>query len=124
VCAVPGPVTSSASAGCHVLLRGNAHLVTRAAEVVEVVGRMGELAPEPARPSSPLDGLEDIERRVYDALPARGARTADQVAVASGLPAVQVLGPLATLELVGLITRKDGRWKIARPKPAGSALPP
>ncbi|WP_029114818.1 DNA-processing protein DprA [Mycobacterium sp. URHB0044] len=124
VCAVPGPVTSSASAGCHVLLRGNAHLVTRAAEVVEVVGRMGELAPEPARPSSPLDGLEDIERRVYDALPARGARTADQVAVSSGLPAVQVLGPLATLELVGLITRKDGRWKLARPKPAGSALPP
>jgi DNA processing protein len=124
VCAVPGPVTSSASAGCHVLVRDGAHLVTRAAEVVELVGRMGELAPEPTRPSSPLDALEDIERRVYDALPARGARTVDQVAVASGLPAVQVLGPLATLELVGLIKRQDGRWKLARVKSTPSALPP
>jgi DNA processing protein len=50
---------------------------------------------------------------VYDALPARGARTADQVAVAAGLPATQVLGPLATLELVGLVKRQEGRWKLA-----------
>jgi len=113
VCAVPGPVTSSASAGCHALLRGGAELVTRAADVVELVGRAGELAPELPRPTSPLDHLEDVERRVYDALPARGARTADQVAVAAGLPATQVLGPLATLELVGLVTRRDGRWKLA-----------
>ena len=69
VCAVPGPVTSSASAGCHVLLRAGAHLVTRAAEVVELVGRIGELAPEPDRPSSPLDGLDDVAQRVYEALP-------------------------------------------------------
>jgi DNA processing protein len=116
VCAVPGPVTSSASAGCHVLLRGDATLVTRAADIVELVGRMGELAPELMRPGTPLDELEDIERRVYDALPARGARTADQVAVASGLPATQVLGPLATLELAGLVKRQDGRWKLSRRK--------
>jgi DNA processing protein len=114
VCAVPGPVTSSASAGCHILLRDNAHLVTRAADVVELVGRVGELAPEPSRPTSPLDELEEVERRVYDALPARGARTADEVAVATGLPAMQVLGPLATLELTGLVRRQDGRWKLVR----------
>jgi DNA processing protein len=113
VCAVPGPVTSSASVGCHVLVRGGAELVTRAAEVVELVGRAGELAPELDRPSTPLDGLADVERRVYDALPARGARTADQVAVAAGLPATQVLGPLAALELVGLVKRQEGRWKLA-----------
>jgi DNA processing protein len=113
VCAVPGPVTSSASVGCHVLVRGGAELVTRAAEVVELVGRAGELAPEPDRPSTPLDGLADVERRVYDALPARGAHTADQVAVAAGLPATQVLGPLAALELVGLVKRQEGRWKLA-----------
>ena len=65
-------------------------------------GAGGELAPEPARPSTPLDGLADAERRVYEALPARGARTADQVAVAAGLPATQVVGPLASLELAGL----------------------
>jgi DNA processing protein len=113
VCAVPGPVTSSASAGCHVLLRAGAHLVTRAAEVVELVGRIGELAPEPERPGTPLDDLGDIERRAYEALPARGARTADQIAVASGIPAEQLFGPLTVLELAGLVIRREGRWKLA-----------
>ena len=46
-----------------------------------------------------LDGLADTDKRVYDALPARGARTVDEVAVAAGLPPTQVLGPLAVLEL-------------------------
>jgi DNA processing protein len=114
VCAVPGPVTSSASVGCHALLRDQAHIVTRAADVVEMVGRAGELAPDEQRPVSPLDGLGDTEQRVYDALPARGARTPDEIAVASGLPAIQVLGPLAVLELSGLVVSQDGRWKLAR----------
>ena len=113
VCAVPGPVTSSASAGCHVLLRNGAHVVTRAAELVELVGRAGELAPEPARPTSPLDGLSDAELRTYDALPARGARSLDEIAVAAGLPPTQVLGPLAALELAGLVVRREGRWRVA-----------
>ncbi|HET6734936.1 DNA-processing protein DprA [Mycobacterium sp.] len=113
VCAVPGPVTSSASVGCHALLRGEANLVTRAEDVVELVGRAGELAADEERPVSPLDGLGDTEQRVYDALPARGARTPDEIAVASGLPATQVLGPLAVLELSGLVVCQDGRWKLA-----------
>lgn len=114
VCAIPGPVTSSASAGCHVLIRDGAHLVTRVEEVVELVGAAGELAPDPERPTSRLDGLTDVELRAYDALPARGLRTVDQVAVAAGLPPTQLLGPLATLELAGLVVRQDGRWRIKR----------
>ncbi|MCV7279630.1 DNA-protecting protein DprA [Mycolicibacterium flavescens] len=113
VCAVPGPVTSAASVGCHVLLREGARIVTRADEVVEYVGRIGELALDEQRPTSPLDELSDTEKRVYDALPRRGGRTADEVAVASGLPARQVLGPLANLELQGLVVSRDGRWKLS-----------
>ncbi|MCT7659310.1 DNA-processing protein DprA [Mycobacterium deserti] len=113
VCAVPGPITSSASVGCHALLKDHAHVVTRASEVIELIGRVGELAPEESRPVSPLDGLEDSEKRVYEALPARGGRTADQLAVASGLPPTQVLGPLAVLEVLGLVVCRDGRWKLA-----------
>jgi DNA processing protein len=113
VCAVPGPVTSSASVGCHILLRGGARVVTRAEDVIELVGRMGELAPEEEGQSSPLDELDDTDKRVYDALPRRGGRTAEQVAEASGLPARQVLGPLANLELRGLVVCRDGRWKLA-----------
>lgn len=114
VCAVPGPITSGASAGCHLLLRGGAELITRPDEVLEMIGRAGEFAAEPSRPVAVLDGLSDNEIRVYEALPARGATTVDEIALASGLPAASVLGPLALLEVSGLIQRDDGRWRLAR----------
>jgi DNA processing protein len=113
ICAVPGPVTSSASVGCHVLLRAGATVATRADEVLELVGRAGELAADAERPTSVLDGLADNELRVYDALPARGARTVDEIAVASGLPPTEVLGPLSMLEIGGLVVCRGGRWKLA-----------
>jgi len=114
VCAVPGPVTSSASAGCHTLLRNGAELVSRAEEIVELVGRAGELADEKPRPTSRLDTLTDQERLVYEAFPLRAARTADDIAVASGLSPNAVLGPLTMLEIAGLIERREGRWGLAR----------
>jgi DNA processing protein len=119
--AVPGPVTSSASAGCHALLRDGAHLVTRAADIVEFVGSIGELAPEQQRPTTALDGLGDAERQVYEALPGRGTATVDQIAVAAGLGPARVLGPLAMLEVAGLVERQDGRWRIVRRKKPSAA---
>jgi DNA processing protein len=119
VCAVPGPITSAASTGCHILLQAGAELVTRADEVREIIGRAGEFAGEQPRPADVLDALTDTERRVYEALPGRGARTPDEIAVASGLPATEVLGPLAMLEIAGLIERHEGRWRLVR-KPARS----
>ena len=114
VAAVPGPVTSSASAGCHVLLRNGAELVTRADDIIELVGRIGELAPEEPHPTTAFDALSEAERQVYEALPGRGAATVDEIAVASGLALEQVLGPLAMLELAGLARRDEGRWRIIR----------
>lgn len=114
VCAVPGPVTSSASVGCHELLRDEATLVTCAEEIVEVIGRVGELAVRERRPTSVVDGLDESEQRVYEAFPARGRRTVDQIAVASGLAPMQVLGPLSMLEVQGLVTRDEGYWKLRR----------
>ena len=112
--AVPGPVTSSASTGCHALLRAGAEVVTRAEDIVELVGRVGELAPEQPRPATPLDGLSDAERHVYEALPGRGVATVDEIAVAAALEPARILGPLAMLELAGLAERDDGRWRIVR----------
>jgi DNA processing protein len=114
VCAVPGPVTSAASAGCHRLLRDGAELVTRADEVLEIVGRAGEFADEPAHPQAPLDGLEETELHVYEALPARGLRTPDEIAIAAGLPPERVLGALALLEIAGFVEREGGRWRVRR----------
>ena len=121
VAAVPGPVTSSASAGCHALLRNGAELVTRAEDIVELVGRIGELAPEEPRPATRFDGLSEAERRVYEALPGRGAATIDEVAVASGFVPEQVLGPLAMLEVAGLAERQESRWRIVRATAAQAA---
>ncbi len=114
VCAVPGPVTSSASIGCHALLQAGAELVTRAEDLSEIIGRAGEFADDLPRPTDPLDGLTGSERLVYEALPGRGARTVDEIAVASGLPAAGVLGPLAVLEIAGLIQHQEGKWRITR----------
>ncbi len=47
-------------------------LVTDAAEVVELVGDMGELAPERRGPVVPRDLLDPAAARVLAALPARG----------------------------------------------------
>ena len=114
VCAVPGPVTSSASAGCHALISSGAALVTRADEIVEIVGRAGELAAIPGRPGTALDELSDDEKRVYEALPARGTRSATELAVESGLPVAHLQGQLAMLELTGLVTEDSGRWRLRR----------
>jgi len=114
VCAVPGPVTSSASAGCHALIRGGAELVTRAEEIIEIVGRAGELADKQEQPSSALDDLTDIGKRVYEALPARGVRSADELSIEAGLPVAQLQGQLTLLELAGLAVRDDGRWRVRR----------
>ncbi|WP_137148076.1 DNA-processing protein DprA [Mycolicibacterium sp. CR10] len=115
VCAVPGPVTSASSVGCHVLIAENdAALVTRAADIVERVGDMGELAPDMTRPTTGLDDLSDEELTVYESLPGRGARTIDEIAVTAGLPATDIIGPLAMLDVRGLVTQVDGCWKLVK----------
>lgn len=115
VCAVPGPVTSAASAGCHVLLRRrDTQLVSRAEEIIEIVGRIGELADDPEHPQTPLDGLSREEALVYEALPARGLRSVEQIAVDAGVPAEQVLGPLALLEIAGRVECREGLWRIVK----------
>lgn len=111
--AVPGPITSSASVGCHDLLADRAKVITRAADVVELVGHVGELAPDLARPATSLDGLTDEEFTVYEALPGRGKRAVQEIAVAAGLPVTEVLGPLTMLEVRGLITQVEGSWRLA-----------
>lgn len=92
------------------LLRGGAEVVTRAGDVIELAGRVGELAEDPPRPVTPLDGLSADQRQVYEALPGRGVVTVDQVAKTAGLAPAQVLAPLAMLELAGLVQRRDGSW--------------
>lgn len=114
VCAVPGPVTAATSVTCHRLIREGAVLVTRAAEVIEEAGRIGELALEAEGPSRPTDGLDGPALRVHGALPARSALPVSEIAVAAGLPARAVMGQLALLEARGLVRRDGALWRLVR----------
>lgn len=113
VMAVPGPVTSGLSAGCHRLIREGSVLVTRVEEVLEAVGRIGlDLADDPGSgPRRPTDGLDPVGVRVHDALPARAARETRWLALEAGVPIGAVRAALVELERGGLVERTDGRWR-------------
>jgi DNA processing protein len=112
VMAVPGPVTSALSAGCHLLVREEqAVLVTRVEEVLEAVGRIGEdLAPPLTTPRRRTDGLSPELRAVYEALPARACRHPEQLVHDSGVPLHRVRSALPLLELQGLVRCGTRGW--------------
>lgn len=114
VCAVPGPITVATSVTCHQLIRDGATLVSRSSEVIEEVGRIGELALELDVPARPTDSLEGAALRVYDALPAKSALPVSEIAVVAGLPARAVMSQLALLESKGLVTRDGALWRLER----------
>lgn len=113
VLAVPGPITSAMSVGCHDLLRtGVAMLAGSVAEVLEAVGPVGEnLADRPDGPRRRTDGLADQALRVHEALRRRSARSTAQVAVDSGVPVDRVRALLPELELTGLAERCEEGWR-------------
>jgi DNA processing protein len=110
--AVPGPVTSAMSAGCHAAIRAQeAVLVTGADDVLSVIAPVGEVLPDEGpreADSSPLDVLTQDQLRVYDALPGRGPRDLESLVVAAGLPMIEVADALTALLLAGLASF-DGR---------------
>ncbi|HEV7212540.1 MAG TPA: DNA-processing protein DprA [Blastococcus sp.] len=128
VMAVPGPVTSAMSVGCHELLRGQegedgqqrALLVASAAHVLDAVGRLGaDLADPPERPTGPRDGLSDVAVRVLDACPVRIGVSPERLARIAGCEVLDVLRVLPALELAGLVQWTGTGWRVAPPpKPA------
>jgi len=114
--AVPGPVTTSASAGCHRLLREyDAHCVTSADDVLELLG----LSPAaPARAGGDARPPTDERSRVADALSARVWRDLDDIARRAGLSLVDAQALLGLLHLDGIVETEDGRWRL-RPRVDG-----
>lgn len=103
--AVPGPITSAASAGCHRLLREyDAVCVTTAQEVRELCGDEFDPAPASDRPNP--------ERtRLLDALSTRAGRDAEELARRSGLSVDRVRAQLGLLELDGVVSRDGHDWR-------------
>ncbi|MET9663788.1 DNA-processing protein DprA [Streptomyces sp. NPDC006475] len=111
---VPGPATSGLSDGVHELLRGEAVLVTDADEVAELVGEIGELAPERRGPVLPRDALDPLSARVLDALPASGALDGGRIAHAAGVTPDEALGRLYELQALGFVERHGESWQLTR----------
>ncbi|XPP25659.1 MAG: DNA-processing protein DprA [Leucobacter sp.] len=122
--AVPGPVNSAASAGCHRLIREyGAALVTNSREACELLG-----FDDPLGDRLDLSGIDDggearesaLHRRVLDALPLRGGLDAVEIARRAGLDPGEVRGALAELELLQRVRRRDSpgagtpEWMLRR----------
>lgn len=113
---LPGPATSGLSAGVHELLRGEGVLVTDAAEVAELVGEIGDLAPARRGPVLPRDLLDAASARVLDALPCHGSVSGRDIARTAGTSADEALGRLCELHSLGFVERAGEGWQLT-PRP-------
>ncbi|MFF9194783.1 DNA-processing protein DprA [Streptomyces sp. NPDC014779] len=109
---VPGPVTSGLSAGVHELLRGEATLVSDAADIVELVGDIGQLAPPRRGPVLPRDLLAPDTARVLEALPARHPTPLADIATRAGTDPDHTLAKLYELHSLGFVERHDDHWRL------------
>ena len=135
--AVPGPVTSAQSAGCHRIIRDwGASCVTRAADIIELLSplsvpdalapggpgyagarrRSGPASrPDPDADRTPSrDDLDPDSARVLDALPTRGGAGTSTIAVEAGVDLDTVLRCLGRLAGYGFIERCDRGWRLRR----------
>lgn len=106
VLAVPGPITSAASAGTHRLIADGARLVADVSDVLEELGcapRSSAGGGEPGTPGDPL----------LAALPLGRAVSADELSGRLGRPVGEVLARLAELEALGRVRRRPGPvWMV------------
>lgn len=133
--AVPGPVTSPASGGCHRLLREGAICVTNTSEVRELLGygdvlgsnetgqlpvgeadsaRSGAGNLDAPSHTSGAPSIDPISARILDAMPLRTRTTTDSIARAAGIGIQETMRGLGKLELKGMVARTDGLWHMRR----------
>lgn len=122
VMAIPGPVTSSMSAGTHRLIRDNQAVLVRDAD--DVSAQIGPLQPElpPVRsPQRQIDTLRSDLLAVHEALPASGGSWVDEIALDAGVAVSECLALLAELAELGMAQRgADGTWSVVPPWQRGA----
>jgi DNA processing protein len=130
VLAVPGPVTSTMSAGCHALIRRDespAELVTGVEDVLPFcAGLAARSAIDHAGATGvdgrPVDGLDVVAMSVLDGFPASRSVSPVELSRLSGCPIAQVADALPLLQRSGLISATDGgRYRRVLPTAATGA---
>ncbi|OWP22810.1 DNA protecting protein DprA [Microbacterium sp. AISO3] len=107
--AVPGPVTSAASAGCHRILREyDGRCITSAEDVREMLGWSNQAGPAVAVEG---DGRTDDATRVLDALSTRTPRNVAEIARRCGVAGEEVSAWLGLLTLDGRVVSDERGWR-------------
>jgi DNA processing protein len=114
--AVPGPITSTLSAGCHQLIRDRPDtvLVTKTDEVLEQVGPMGQFAERVSGPALRRDLLGPTVSRVLDAVPVVRAAPAQRIATTAGMRVDAVEAALAALAVHDLVESTEAGWVMTK----------
>lgn len=115
VMCVPGPVTSYTSEGVHEWFRrGGASLVTRGAEVLEIVGAAGQHLPEVRRGEErPRDSLSRTDQLVLEAVPVSAPADVESIAGMCALHVREAANALGRLERGGFVREVPGGWRLA-----------
>jgi DNA processing protein len=118
VMAVPGPVTSEYSAGCHELIRDyGAMCVTCAADVLAHVALPGDGVPSAGPRSGPAtarDLLDPVAVAVLEEVPLRGGRGPASIAVRAGVDLDTTLRCLGVLAAGEFVERCERGWRARR----------
>lgn len=110
VFAIPGPIESPLSRGCHQLIRQGAKLVEQVSDILEELPDDLVLLPARRVPQSTSKALPDLDaahKKVLKSLAYR-ATSVDSVVERSGLTANTVCSILLALELRGLVVPVPG----------------
>lgn len=111
--AVPGPVTSDCSAGCHWIMREwGAVCVTSPQDVLEDVADVGEHLTGPGQVIAAAE-LDPLTTRVLEAVPARGGAGPATIAVSAGVALDTTLSCLGLLAAGGFVARGPRGWRLA-----------
>lgn len=117
VMAVPGPVTSEQSAGCHELIRDyGAMCVTCGSDVAEHIALPGAGPSDGPRrgPATARDMLDPASVAVLEEVPVRGGRGPASIAVRAGVDLDTALRCLGVLAAGGFVERCELGWRAAR----------